>query len=87
MQLIDILGERLFLDYLIVSNFNYTYSNNIIDTSIQSYCESIDINSKITDIQNLIESEQNLPEPNYNTIDTYNRGIQMLQELKTNLNL
>jgi hypothetical protein len=85
MQLLDILGERLFLDYLIVTNFNFTYSNGYIDSNINSYCDNSDIESKKDYIQNLIDNEKNSEKPDYELIETYNRAITMLNDIKNKL--
>jgi len=87
MQILDILGERLFLDYLIVNNFNFTYLDKYIDSNINSYCDSSDIDTKKEYIQLLIDNEMNSENPDQNLIDTYNRSITMLNDLKNNLGI
>lgn len=87
MQILDILGERLFLDYLIVNNFNYTYLDKYIDSNINSYCDSSDIDEKKEYIQLLIDNEMNSEKPDQNLIDTYNRSINMLNEIKYKLGI
>jgi hypothetical protein len=87
MQILDILGERLFLDYLIVNNFNFTYLNKYIDSNISSYCDISDIDAKKEYIQLLIDNEMNSENPDQNLIDTYNRSINMLNDLKNNLGI
>jgi hypothetical protein len=63
MEVINLVGDRLFLDYLITSNFNYTYIDNKIEIAYSSHLEMQDIDYKLNLLEKMLEdfNEENNP--------------------------
>jgi uncharacterized protein len=85
MQIHQLIGERLYLDYLITNNFNFTYENDEIIVDYHSQLSITEIEDKIEQLQSQWEAENNNETKNQDLIDTYKESILMLEDLKNKL--
>jgi hypothetical protein len=86
MQIVDLIGDRMFLDYLITQNFNFNYNSDQVNCSYSSYCFIDDIDNKIIELTTRLNSLRESTEINSNDITDYEAAISVLNTLKINLN-
>jgi uncharacterized UPF0160 family protein len=85
MEVINLIGDRLFLDYLITSNFNYTYVNNKIEIAYSSHLEMQDIDYKLNLLEKMLEDFNEENNPNKEDDKEYPRNLQTAIEILTKL--
>jgi len=85
MEVINLIGDRLFLDYLITSNFNYTYVDNKVQLNYSSHLEIQDIDYRLALCEQMLEdydSEENKAKENDDYPKNLNTAIEILTKLK-----
>ena len=86
MEVVNLIGESLFLDYLIATTQNFTYENNYIQATYNSHVDVADIEAKIAQYQSsydqLVVDQDN---PDTEQLNTLQRAIQILTDLKNKL--
>jgi len=85
MEVINLVGDRLFLDYLITSNFNYTYVDNKVQLNYSSHLEIQDIDYRLALCEQMLkdyDSEENKAKENDDYPKNLNTAIEILTKLK-----
>lgn len=84
MEIINLVGDRLFLDYLITTNFNYTYVDNKVEIAYSSHLELQDIDARLTLLEQMLQEYDQ--ENNTNKDDTkYPEDLKAAIEILTKL--
>lgn len=86
MKIIELIGDRLLLDYLITQNFNFIYQDDKIDCAYSSYCFITDIDNKINNLEIELANKREIPDVNQSEISDYEDAIIILNTLKVNIN-
>jgi hypothetical protein len=84
MEIVELVGERMYLDYLITSTFNYSYLDNKIALEYNSYLEVLDIENKISLLQSILDDTINDKDSSQN-VSRLTTAIQILTDLKNRL--
>lgn len=86
MEVVNLIGESLFLDYLIATTQNFTYENDYIQATYNSHVDVADVEAKIAQYQStydqLVVDQDN---PDTEQLNTLQRAIQILTDLKNKL--
>lgn len=85
MEIINLVGDRLFLDYLITSNFNYTYVDNKIEITYSSHLEIEDIDNKLALLEQMLQDYNEENNPNKDDTqypENLKAAIEVLTKLK-----
>lgn len=85
MEVINLIGDRLFLDYLITSNFNYTYVNNKIEIAYSSHLEMQDIDYRINLCEQMLKDFNKENNPNIENDKEYPKNLETAIEILTKL--
>ena len=85
MELINLVGDRLFLDYLITANFDFTYENNRISIDYNSHLELADIDNKLATIQQMLTDIKDAPDQDSNYTGNLNLAIEILTNLRAKI--
>lgn len=85
MEVVNLIGDRLFLDYLITQYFNYTYENNYIKIDYNSYLNIGDINSKLSLLGEQLYVAEIALVKDEKYIDDLKQSISILTDLKSKL--
>ena len=85
MDLLNLLGERLFLDFLITTNFDFNYENSTVTLNYSSHLELSDIDYKIQSIQDQLNAAKDDENKSSEVIATLERAIQMLNDLRSKI--
>lgn len=84
MEIINLVGDRLFLDYLITTNFNYTYVDNKVEIAYSSHLELQDIDARLALLEQMLQEYDQ--ENNTNKDDTkYPEDLKTAIEILTKL--
>ena len=86
MKIIELIGDRLLLDYLITQNFNFTYQDDKVDCGYSSNCFISDNDNKLNEIEPELANKREIPDTNPSEISEYEDAIAILNTLKVNLN-
>ena len=83
MKVVNLVGERLFLDYLATQTFNFTYENNRIKIDYDSYLDvSADIDTKIASLEKQLEETKQAPVQDEDFTMEIQHAILILNDLK-----
>lgn len=84
MELVNLIGDRLFLDYLITSNFNYSYVDNKIQLEYNSHLEVQDIDNRLFILEKMLEdyNEENNKNPDIQYASNLKAAIEVLNKFK-----
>lgn len=86
MKVVNLVGERLFLDYLATQTFNFTYENNRIKIDYDSYLDvSADIDTKIASLEKQLEETKQAPVQDEDFTMEIQHAILILNDLKNKL--
>lgn len=86
MKVVNLVGERLFLDYLATQTFNFTYENNRIKIDYDSYLDvSADIDTKIASLEQQLEETKQAPVQDEDFTMEIQHAILILNDLKNKL--
>lgn len=85
MDLINLVGDRLFLDYLITSNFDFTYENNTVNITYSSFLEVSDIDTRLFSLESELDSKKKDENKDSDQIELLERAIQILNDLKAKI--
>jgi hypothetical protein len=86
MKVVNLVGDRLFLDYLITNYFNFTYENNHVKVDYDSYLDvSADIDTKITSLETQLEEYKQAPVQDEDFNMEIQQAILILNDLKNKL--
>lgn len=86
MKVVNLVGERLFLDYLATQTFNFTYENNRIKIDYDSYLDvSADIDTKIASLEQQLEETKQAPVQDEDFTMEIQDAILILNDLKNKL--
>lgn len=86
MKVVNLVGERLFLDYLATQTFNFTYENNRIKIDYDSYLDvSADIDTRIASLETQLEEYKQAPVQDETFTMEIQDAILILNDLKNKL--
>ena len=85
MEVVNLVGDRLFLDYLITQYFNYTYSNNHVVVNYDSYLSIADVQNKIDALQSQYDEHKGAPVTDEKLLGNLQQAISILTDLKNRL--
>ena len=86
MKVVNLVGERLFLDYLATQTFNFTYENNHIKIDYDSYLDvNADIDTKIASLEQQLEETKQAPVQDEDFTMEIQDAILILNDLKNKL--
>jgi hypothetical protein len=85
MEVVNLVGDRLFLDYLITQYFNYTYSNNHVVVNYDSYLSIADVQNKIDALQSQYDEHKIAPDSDEKLLNNLQQAISILTDLKNRL--
>lgn len=85
MEVINLVGDRLFLDYLITSNFNYNYVDNKVQLEYSSHLELQDIDYRINLCEQMLEDYNKENNPNKEDDKEYPKNLETAIEILTKL--
>ena len=86
MKVVNLVGERLFLDYLATQTFNFTYENNRIKIDYDSYLDvNADIDTKIASLEQQLEETKQAPVQDEDFTMEIQDAILILNDLKNKL--
>lgn len=85
MEVVNLVGDRLFLDYLITQYFNYTYQNNHVVVNYDSYLSIGDVQTKIDNLQNQYNEQKDAPVTDEKLLTNLQQAISILTDLKNRL--
>lgn len=85
MEVVNLVGDRLFLDYLITQYFNYTYQNNHVLVNYDSYLDINDVENKLLEVQTKYNEVKDAPEQDAKFLLNLQQAIQILTDLKNRL--
>jgi len=85
MEIVNLVGDRLFLDYLITTNFNYTYVDNKVQLNYSSHLEIQDIDYKLDLLEKMLKDFNEENNPNKEDDKEYPRNLQTAIEILTKL--
>jgi hypothetical protein len=83
MKVINLVGDRMFLDYLITQYFPYVYENDTLQVTYESHLETADIDARIEQL----ELQQQTQQEDNDTTDTMDlqTAITILKDLRAKL--
>jgi hypothetical protein len=86
MKVVNLVGDRLFLDYLITNYFNFTYENNHVKVDYDSYLDvSADIDTKIASLEAQLDESKQAPVQDEDFTMEIQQAISILNDLKNKL--
>jgi hypothetical protein len=85
MEIIQLVGERMYLDYLITSTFNYNYQDSTIRLDYSSFLVLSDIEDKINTLQESLDSMAADEKADRLKLEELTTDIQILADLKNRL--
>jgi hypothetical protein len=86
MKVVNLVGDRLFLDYLITNYFNFTYENNHVKVDYNSYLDvSADIDTKIASLEAQLDESKQAPVQDEDFTMEIQQAISILNDLKNKL--
>jgi hypothetical protein len=86
MKVVNLVGDRLFLDYLITNYFNFTYENNHVKVDYDSYLDvSADIDTKIASLEAQLDESKQAPVQDEDFTMEIQHAISILNDLKNKL--
>jgi hypothetical protein len=85
MEIIQLVGERMYLDYLITSTFNYNYQDSTIRLDYSSFLVLSDIEDKINTLQESLDSMAADEKADRLELEELTTAIQILADLKNRL--
>jgi hypothetical protein len=85
MEIIQLVGERMYLDYLITSTFNYNYQDSTIRLDYSSFLVLSDIEDKINTLQESLDSMAADEKADRLKLEELTTAIQILADLKNRL--
>jgi hypothetical protein len=86
MKVVNLVGDRLFLDYLITNYFNFTYENNHVKVDYDSYLDvSADIDTKIASLEAQLDESKQAPVQDEDFNMEIQQAILILNDLKNKL--
>jgi hypothetical protein len=86
MKIVNLVGDRLFLDYLITNYFNFTYENNHVKVDYDSYLDvSADIDTKIASLEAQLDESKQAPVQDEDFTMEIQQAISILNDLKNKL--
>jgi len=85
MEVINLVGDRLFLDYLITSNFNYSYVDNKVQLEYSSHLELQDIDYRINLCEQMLKDFNKENNPNTENDKEYPKNLETAIEILTKL--
>lgn len=85
LRLENLIGDRLYLDYMITTLFAFSYENGQIHVNYQSHITSDQIDLQIDELSIQLQNEELQTTPNQELISILKEGIVILQDLKNRL--
>ena len=86
MNVVNLIGESLFLDYLVATTQPFTYENNYIQMSYNSHLDLNEVDEKIALYQSIYdELKKDENNPDVEQMELLLEAIQILTDLKNKL--
>jgi hypothetical protein len=85
LRLENLIGDRLYLDYMITTLFAFSYENGQINVDYQSHITLDQIDLQINELSTQLQNEESQTTPDQDTLAALKEGIVILQDLKTRL--
>lgn len=85
MQIINLIGDRLYLDCLITDHFNFSFENNEISVNYKSQLTIEQIDQKIEQLKYELIQQELQESKNPDLLFLYKESILILENLKLRL--